>query len=147
MFTRNFPPVLALAVFVIGTGACNGAKVAEPGIEPRPAILQFYSDPVHIDLPDSVARGSAFYISVRTYGGGCASQGHTEVEINDLLAKVEPFDLEPTDPNVVCPEVLRVFEHVVSIRFDEVGTATVRVFGRRQPGDETLSVDRTVVVR
>ncbi|SRR6266446_8029989 len=146
MLPRKFYSLIA-TVLIPGTVACNGGKVVEPVFEPRPAILQFYSDPVRTDLPDTVTVASAFTVSVRSYGGGCTSQGETEAEVEGLLATIRPFDLVLTDPNVVCIQILRVFEHVATIRFDQPGMATVRVVGRREPGDEPLSVDRTLVVR
>lgn len=137
---------LVVPVLLTGTAACNGVKVMQSEVEPRPAILQFHSDPVRIDLPETVAVASAFTVSIQSYGGGCTSQGDTDVQVEGLLATIRPFDLEPSDPEVICPAILRVFEHVATIQFDQPGTATVRVLGRREPGDEPLSIDRTVLV-
>lgn len=98
-----------------------------------------------VQIPDTVAAGEAFTATVRTYGGGCNKKGDTKVEVNDLHATVTPFDVR-IESNV-CTDILKVFQHTATLRFEKAGTAGVVVQGRKQPGNQVVTVKRTVVVR
>ncbi len=111
--------------------------------------IEFYSDPVRIQLPDTVQRGVTFPVRVRTYGGGCIDEGDTEVKVNGLAAQVTPYDIEVTHlpPGYACTADLRLYEHVGQVRFDQPGTATLIVRGRKKPEKTIISVERTVEVQ
>lgn len=136
----------SLALLVAACGLVTGGD----GIvrERLIATIEFYGDPIRIELPATVRAGVAFQVKVRTYGGGCIDQGDTEVRVTGMTARVTPYDLEVTrlPPDYACTSDLRVYEHVAEVRFATPGTGTVIVTGLRKPENEVISVTRTVDV-
>lgn len=115
--------------------------------ERRPGTLAFYSDPVQVTVPDSVSAGNRFSVRVTTYGGGCSKQGPTDVKTNGLLAVVRPFDYDvAANSNVICPSILTFYKREAVVTFARPGAATVRIYGRQEPGEDPLVVERTVIV-
>ena len=98
--------------------------------------------PLVIMMPDSVNATERFPVSVRTYRECRRSEGRTDVAIWGLEATITPY----TRVGQNCPDVLRVSDQTVQIRFEARGTAQVVVFGLNTFTD-TLRVERTVVVR
>jgi len=142
MKTVNPQSALA-AIAVASLCACSGV-LDPPGEGQQPGVISFYNDPVVVEAPETVVRGQTFTVSVRTYGGGCITQGPTGVRVDDLLATVTPMDIN-SGANV-CTAELRMFRHEASIRFDRAGTATVVLRGTRLPEDEPVTVLRTITV-
>jgi hypothetical protein len=99
-----------------------------------------------VTAPDTAKRLQPITVTITSYGGGCISQGETDVAISDLQAEIRPYRYEVVGPDVVCTLELRVFEHVATLQFAKLGTATIRVLGERQPGTEAIEVHRLVVV-
>ena len=116
-----------------------------PATSERPGVIEFYSDPVQIEVPESVAAGQPFDVSIRTYGGGCILQDRTEVERSGMVADVRPYDRHISAP--ICTTELRHFNHTATVSFPERGTGRIRVQGMRAPGDVPLVVERRVEVR
>jgi hypothetical protein len=133
----------ASGVVVVLLCACNGF-LGWSGEGQRLGIISFYNDPIVIEVPDTVASGLMFQVRVRTYGGGCITQGHTDVRVDGLRVTVTPYDIH--SGGNVCTTELRLFQHEAAVRFDRVGTATVAVRGMRRPDDQTITEERTVVV-
>jgi hypothetical protein len=112
--------------------------------------IEHYGDPVHVTIPADVEKSQAFTIEVITYGGGCISQGNTEVQVDGLEAVVAPYDHDVSyqlPEDTVCTAELRLFTHRASIRFDRIGTASVSVYGMKKPGREIVTRRYTVEVR
>jgi hypothetical protein len=144
--------VVALA----GCGSNSGAEITGQPIvgdevrrERQLAWIRFYQDPMLVEIPNVVSRGVDFEVAVRTFGGGCISQGDTEVSIAGKTAEVRPFDIFVTHipPNSACTSELRYYLHRATLRFTEAGLATVRVRGRAHPGGRGVVVDEWVIVR
>ena len=114
--------------------------------ELRRGVIEFYGDPIVIEHTDTLAVGASGSVAVRTYGGGCIRQGVSEVSINGLTAAIEPFDSVHVAAEV-CTSDLRLFRHVVAVRFTEPGTATLRIVGLSRPADDEITVTRHVVVQ
>jgi len=127
-------------------GCASNTEPSGPTTERRPALLSFYSDSATVTLPDTVRRLQPLTITVTSYGGGCISQGETDVAVSDLQAEIRPYRYELVGPDVICTTELRVFDHVATVQFAKVGTASVRVFGERMPGAGAVELDRLVVV-
>jgi hypothetical protein len=140
IFHRTRLAFLTLAAACSPTASGNG-YVRELG------FLELYGSPLEVTVPENVRTGEPFTVTVVTRGGGCTTAGDTEVALGGAAADVSPYDLTATGPNVACPDILRAFTHEATLRFDALGTATVRVHGRREPGGETITVTRTVNVR
>ena len=98
--------------------------------------------PMVIMMPDTVNATELFPVSVRTYRQCRRSEGRTDVAIWGLEATITPY----TRVGQHCPDVLRVSDQTVQIRFEARGTAQVVVVGLNNFTD-TLRVERTVVVR
>lgn len=140
LIQRHFPvATLALLAVLAGCSVITG-----PDESRRVGVIDFHDQPVEVAVPDTVSAGVDFEVSAVTYGGGCVSADDTEVEVDGLFAQVVPYDLHRRQE--ACPDVLRTFEHRALVRFDEPGTAEVRVVGRREPGNSLAVVVRQVVV-
>ena len=122
--------------------ACNGILWSDE--DRQLGIISFYHDPIVIEAPETVQRGQSFSVRVRTYGGGCISQGPTDVHVDGLRATVTPFDIH-SGANV-CTSELRFFQHEATLRFDRAGSALVVIRGMRRPGDQPVAEQRTVIV-
>jgi len=127
---------------------CASAMRSGP-VERNAAVLQFYREPVVIEVPGSATAGQAFSVTIRTYGGGCVREGYTEVSVQGRTAQLRPRDMQ-SDSAEVCTAELRTFRHESRVTFDQPGRATVRIHGAQvTTGGEhrPLVVTRTVVVR
>lgn len=133
--------VLLLAALAVG---CAGGPL-EPGPQARPGVISFYDQPVVATAPDTALAGTPFTVRVRTYGGGCLSEGETDVVVTGSEALVQPLDIHSGAE--VCTDELRTFDHEATVVVAEVGTARIIFRGAEQPGDAPFSVVREVVVR
>ena len=123
------PQIIAVSVLLMGCEAITG-----PGERLVPGTISFGSDPVVIEVPDTVALSVPFLVRVRTYGGGCERIGPTEVTLDARSALVEPFDYTVSGRDVSCTLQLKAFSHEASLTFDFLGSATVVVKGVETPG-------------
>ena len=142
--------LLAAIAAAIGTAGCSQILAPEETrSERRPAVLAFYTDPVRVLVPDTVAVGAPVTLEITSYGGGCIGQGETDVTVAGLVAEVRPYDYFVTDlpPATACTEELRLYTHVATVQFARAGRALVRVHGWEQPSDRPLALEREVVVR
>ena len=143
--------VSAAAFVILAAGAalaCRTPTENEIRRERQLALLGFYHDPIVVDAPATASVSIPFDITVRTYGGSCIDQGDTEVSVTGLRADIRPYDHFVTHlpPRYACPDILHVYTHRATVRFDQSGTATVTVHGRVRPGDAAIAVQRTVRV-
>lgn len=148
--TRRLPiPTAALAAALALTlAACASTPNESPQDGRRVlGVIDHHDDPVRVEAPAEVARGTDFQVAVVTYGGGCVSEGDTQVEVDGLRAVVTPHDIDVSGPGIFCTLELRQFRHTATLRFDRAGTATVVFRGRRVPEGDVVSVERTVRVR
>lgn len=132
--------MLALGTLALGTLAlgCDGA---------RPGTLEYYSDPVQVTVPESVSAGEPVQIEVLTYGDGCVSFARTEVQQDEGLVEIVPYDDEHhPGPGEACPLILSSIDHSVEVTLETIGTTTVLVHGQREPGGDSMIVERTITV-
>lgn len=146
-FSRSLP-FLFLSVTLASSASCR-LITDEIRRERQLGLIQFYHDPLLVQIPETVAVASPFEVTVRTYGGGCIDQGDTEVSVAGDAATIRAYDIFVTylPPNHACTDDLRFYTHRALIRFEQSGSATVTVQGRIRPGDSTIAVQRTVRVR
>ena len=114
-------------------------EIQTPG--QQPGILKLYSDSVRIKVPDTAVIGLPTPVQITTYGGTCISNGHDEVSHEGLAVDISVFDnvIEP-GPGEVCGLALKLLNHQVDLVLSEVGNASIRVHGRKVPGDMPLTV-------
>lgn len=149
-------PALLLLLASCSSPTAPGAEVTSRSFpdgtveERRVATIEYYGDPVQIDLPSEVKRGQSFAVRVRTYGGGCIAKGDTEVQmLGNLKAQILPYDWEVVElpPNTACTLQLSYYSHEVLLRFEQSGVAQITVRGRRKPSGEILTTTRSLRVR
>jgi hypothetical protein len=116
-----------------------------PNTTRRLGTIEFYADPARIAAPDTVSAGTAFNVSVVTYGGGCVTQGTTESAVIGAVAQVTVYDEEHHAD--VCTDELRMFSHTATLQFAQPGTATLQVRGWKEPERKEITVTRQIVVR
>lgn len=140
------PALLALPPALAFMAACDG--VTGPRDVTRLGIVEFHGDGPEVSLPASVTAGEEFTVTVQTFGGGCTSKGATQVDTVGSVLRILPLDVSTEGPEVVCPAVLRRFEHRADVAFEAAGERTVRIVGRRVAPDvdERIELDRTVTV-
>lgn len=131
---------LVAAALVLG-----GCGILGPDEEEVLGAIEFYGDPFVLEAPDTVTAGEEFTASVRTYGGGCITKGSMSVSIEGQLATLVPVDIQSSAG--VCTLELRLFSHSAGIRFDGRGDAVIRVQGRKEPGGEVVTRERSIWVR
>jgi hypothetical protein len=124
--------------------ALSCSVLTEPTEEERVGVIDFYSDPVVIIVPEAASVGEPFEVSVRTFGNGCMSQGRTVVEAAGHSVRVTPYDIH--SGHDYCADILRVFEHRAFVTVAEAGVAEVIVRGLAKPADTLVSFTHTVAV-
>lgn len=124
--------------------AAGCAGMLESEENRRPGVIAFYDNPIVVQAPDAVEAGAAFEVTVRTYGGGCVTQGPTEVEHDARAVVVRPYDVHSGAS--VCTDELRMFDHRATVSVEEPGVAEIRVHGTELPADSAVVVTRSVVV-
>ena len=142
--------IVSFRTGILAFSAGCGAFSTEPAIrwELHPGTVEFYDQPITIEVPEAATVGVPVGVTVGTFGGGCTAQGPTEFAVSGLAATVQPMDSSIVPfPDLACTEELLVFEHRVELRFAEPGVATVRVLGRREPGGGPFEAERTIIVR
>lgn len=136
---------LACLSLLLLAGACIELATPDPreGDE-LPAILETQADTPRVTAPASVRAGQFAQLEVTTFGDACTEFGRTAVSTAGSTADVRPYDRYRTGTG--CPGAQRLIRHPVQLRFDDVGTATVRIHGRRMPGDVDITVTRTITI-
>lgn len=112
-----------------------------------PARIIFSGDTARIAAPDLAARGASFEVSVPTFGGGCTRRiARTDVRLRGLVAQIRPYN--ETRRSDTCTADILFLTHVVSVHFDQLGEATIRVFGEQGTGArrEPAQIERRVVI-
>jgi hypothetical protein len=130
--------LLAAAVLI------SSCDVFEPDHETVLGTVFFHSNPVAVNIPDTVTAGTPFTVTIRTFGDGCYSFARTEIEFDDREAEIRPYDFRKTEG--ACADIFLAIDHSVVLQFGSQGAATVRVVGLRLPGATDDVIEKTVVV-
>jgi hypothetical protein len=117
--------ILVVATLAVLLGGCNPFT----GIG-DPPVYGFigYPDDLAIVMPDAVATGQQFTVTVRTRGAdGCWQKDRTQVTRSGLEATITPFDVRRGGTCTMAPvEIL----HTATLMFAQAGVATVTILGR-----------------
>ncbi len=86
-----------------------------------------------IQAPAAASNGRSFAITVSTFGNSCVASAGADLTIDGLIATITPYDVIADG---TCLDYLKPYPRALELRFDGVGTATIRVRGRSfyQPG-------------
>lgn len=141
-----FAALLAIACSPPSEPLRDGRE-SEPAARQQPSYIAHPGAAAEVDVPATVRAGEPLTVQVVTFGNGCNTAGGTDVVVRGLEANVLPWDLDHSSEKVDCPDLLRTFRHSATVRFEQPGAATVRVNGRRLPGDEAVVVTRTVTIQ
>lgn len=133
---------LILAVACSPTGSDDREYVRVPGV-----LVTSIEGEVLVEAPGSATAGQTFTLRVVTQGSGCRRPAQPEVNASGLQADMKIWDEYPADG--VCTRDLTTLEHTVPLRFNERGTATVRIHGQRDTpiGHQPVTVERTIVIQ
>lgn len=123
--------------------ALGGCDIVDPEFETELGAVFFFSNPPQITIPDTVAAGQPFTVTVHTFGNGCVEFARTEVEEDENTVEIRPYDRIETDR--ACEEILKTIDHSVTLRFGVSGPMTVRVVGKRMPNDDLHSFEKRVI--
>jgi len=135
--------IAALSIAVLALAGCD---IVEPEwtvelghvIEGDPPMTSLIA-------PDAVTRGTPFQITASTFGSSsCTHADGFTLGKTPTLAEVRLFDrLAP--PGTACTEDFGSFPRIITLQFDEVGTAEIRVIGRGD-GKAIRVVKKTITV-
>ena len=135
-----------MLIAVVIVAGCSSPVSVEPDENGRViGTIDHYGDGVRMELPTSVGAGDEILVRVLTYGGGCTAKGDTDVVQRSLSVTITPYDHEPAG-SVVCSALLRVHWHEAVIAFENRGVANVTIIGKRRPGDELVTVSRSILI-
>jgi len=113
----------------------------------RAATLEHYGYSAALTVPASTQRNVSFNVEFTTYGGGCVERATNEVRVLGLDVQIQSYQREYTPrANEACTDELRTEQNIIPITLSGPGTARIRVFGRRMPGDENIVLERAVLV-
>lgn len=142
-------PLFRLTAFVAAAAVLAACDLFTDVDEERyVGVVRFNnkSDSV-VTAADTVLRGVAFNITVRTYHEGCSQRAGAEVVYAGSDVTVTPYDKRPGG-NIECPgfdPAIRRLDRVVTLRFDEEGKKYIRVQGREVNAEGGDVGDYTVV--
>ena len=131
---------------VTGSGSFSAVSLndLDDGEEIRRGTIKFYYDPIVIEA-NQLATSGLVRIRVHTYGGGCVSLARTDARVEGNVIIVEPYDSHRLQR--ACTDNLVTLRHVVDVQVPGPGTYTVRVIGRQEPGEITVTEERTLLVQ
>ena len=134
--------VLIVTILVIGSQI---GCATEPEYALRPGVIDFYGDgpEFYVDAVASVRRPGT--VRVVTIGNGCHRKGEVKVDIEGLVATVEPYDSVCVGCSV-CNDIGLSFTYIAKLPFPEPGVATVRIRGLVAPGDTVRTVQTAMVI-
>lgn len=95
--------------------------------------VEFYGDPLVVTIPDTIAVGATFEVTVRTYGGGCETMGPTETTVRGDTILVVPYDFTTRGVDVLCTLELKHFHHSVTLSWPTAGEVHLLVRGWVEP--------------
>lgn len=137
---------LKYLVGIVLLAACSSPTDLSPKDGRVLGAIEHYGDGLRLEVPDTVAAGEPFSVTVYTYGAGCHAQGDTQIAQRTRSATIRPYDYAPRG-STICIDILRLFAHQAVLEFTHTGAASVTIVGRRHPENELITITRSIVVR
>jgi len=97
-----------------------------------------------IVTPASFRVGVPDTVSITTVGNGCVRMANTQVQVQGLLATIQPVDSNRIRD--ICTDTRRTFIHKAGVTFQQAGSATLRILGRTELLTNII-VERSVPVQ
>jgi hypothetical protein len=135
-------------LLLVACGHDATQPLPEPPAGTLAGVLQLYSWPQQISIPDHVTAGDSILVQIATFGrhveeGVClAGAGPTVVRPVSGGVEIRPYDRSGYG---ACLDDLVLYKHDVAIPTG-TGDLTVRVVGRSVPGGAESVFERTVSV-
>ena len=104
---------------------------------------------ISVTAPDQVTLGEQFVVTVQTVGSSnCTRADGNDLTVSGRLARFVPYDEVPSDGRA-CFRDAAPFPHTDALRFQEPGTAILRIVGQFGLPDSSVldSVDVPIEVR
>lgn len=114
-----------------------------------PGIIGFSGEELDeaVRVPARVPAGQDFQVEITTSGNGCVSAGESALILAEKSADIFVYDrTTAVRPGTVCTMILKKLPHTVTLRFDEPGEATIRIWGRKQGGDGSSPLGEPVII-
>jgi hypothetical protein len=138
--------VRCVLVFTVVQGLA-GCEVVEPLEDRLVGILAERDGATDVAVPDTVASGVPFVVSVKTVGGACVRKDETELELSGSTATVTPYDRYAIPrPGLGCLPTATAFDHATTVTFMTSGDASVVIRGREEGTNTILEFAYAVVV-
>ena len=135
------PGKSVLLALVLPTVACGGSFLGLNGSRVIGNIEAGGNQQV-IQAPATAQYGEAFDVTVTTFGNSCVQPAGADVATNGATITITPYDFRRDG---TCLDYLAPYPRSVKVRFNAVGTDTLRVKGRNDSGD-IITTDRLVDV-
>lgn len=142
---------------VIALAACSESTGPERGTE-RVGVVEWVasveaSEPTWptvgqavIEAPTTVQAGEPFVVVVWTVGSsGCWEPVGMEASTTANTAQLVPIDRDRMNEGLACTAVIVELRHETELVFEQAGTATIRVEGRRVVGEDFTTGEDAVV--
>lgn len=143
---RVLLPAAIAAVSILSAAGCD---ILEPGWSRRLGmVIESQAHLSSLVAPDVVTRGTPFQITVSTFGSSsCTRPDGYEVMSSPAAFEVRLYDREAPS-RTPCTADLRSFPRVITVQFDQVGAAEIRVIGRGDgaDGQAPKTIRKTIVV-
>lgn len=141
-----FPAAIAAASIL----SAVGCDILEPGWSRRLGlVIESQAHLSSLVAPDVVTRGTPFQITVSTFGSSsCTRADGQEVVSSPAAFEVRLYDREAPS-HTACTADLRSFPRILTVQFDQAGTAEIRVIGRGDgaDGQAPKTIRKTIVVQ
>ncbi len=137
--------IAAVSIIALAAAGCD---IVEPGVWTRGLGHVVEGDPPFSSLiaPNAVTRGAPFQITASTFGSSsCTQADGYELDALPSDAEVRLYD-RSAPSGTICTEDFGSFPRVITLQFDEPGTAEIRVIGRGD-GNAIRIVRKTIVVQ
>ena len=128
-----------LLALVLTSAGCGGSFLGLNGTRVIGNIGAAGNQQV-IQAPATAQYGQAFEVTVTTFGDSCVQPAGADVATNGATVTITPYDVRRDG---TCLDYNAPYPRSVKVRFNVVGTDTLRVKGRNDSGD-IVTTDRLV---
>lgn len=142
MSSDDDSPAVEVGIVAWETDASNSASAQTYNASKEPYTEDF--EP--LTAPNTAQAGESFEVEVRTVApNGCYEADRVETEQDALLIEITPYDLDRTDAEGACPDVIGLIKRTLNLQFDTPGEALIRLNGQHVIGNDFSNRDATTI--